>query len=108
MEILDSARTSAEYAAYDSELSALRMLRNDRAVTDTAMSALNELSARSDGYHRLPTTDALIAAAAPSTAGWPSCTRTATSIASPRSWRLRASRCRSTDGADTREIVHAA
>lgn len=32
MEILYSARSSAEYAAYDAELSALRMLRNDRAA----------------------------------------------------------------------------
>jgi predicted nucleic acid-binding protein len=64
MEILYSARSSAEYAAYDAELSALRMLRSDRAVADTAMSALSELAARSDGYHRVPTTDALIAAAA--------------------------------------------
>ena len=64
MEILYSARTSAEYAAYDAELSALRMLRNDRAVADTARSALGELAGRSDGYHRVPTADALIAAAA--------------------------------------------
>lgn len=65
MEILYSARSSAEYAAaYDAELSALRMLRNDRAVADTAMSALSELAARSDGYHRVSITDAVIAAAA--------------------------------------------
>ena len=64
IEILYSARSSAEFAAYDTELSVLRMLRNDRAVADTAMSALSELAARSDGYHRVPTTDALIAAAA--------------------------------------------
>jgi predicted nucleic acid-binding protein len=64
MQILYSARSSAEYAAYDAELSALRMLRNDRAVGDTAMSALSELAARSDGYHRVSITDALIAAAA--------------------------------------------
>jgi len=64
MEILYSARTSPEYVAYDAELSALRMLRNDRAVANTAMSALSELAARSDGYHRVSITDALIAAAA--------------------------------------------
>lgn len=64
MEILYSARSSAEYVAYEAELSALRMLRNDRAVADAAMSALTELAGRGDGYHRVPTTDALIAAAA--------------------------------------------
>jgi predicted nucleic acid-binding protein len=64
MQILYSARSSAEYVAYDAELSALRMLRNDRAVADAAMSALSELASRSDGYHRVSVTDALIAAAA--------------------------------------------
>ncbi len=64
MEILYSARNSAEYAAIESELDALRILRNDRAVTDAAMAALGELAERSDGYHRVPITDALIAAAA--------------------------------------------
>ncbi len=38
--------------------------RNDRAVADAAMRALAELAARNDGYHRVPLTDALIAAAA--------------------------------------------
>jgi len=64
MQILYSARTSTEYVAYDVELSALRMLRNDRAVADAAMSAVTELASRSDGYHRVSVTDALIAAAA--------------------------------------------
>jgi hypothetical protein len=64
MEILYSARSSTEYAAIESELDALRILRNDRAVTDAAMAALGELAERSDGYHRVPITDALIAAAA--------------------------------------------
>jgi predicted nucleic acid-binding protein len=64
MQILYSAGSSAEYAAYDAELSALRMLRNDRAVADAAMSALSELASRSDGDHRVSVTDALIAAAA--------------------------------------------
>lgn len=64
MEILYSARSAREYAAIESELDALRILRNDRAVTDAAMAALGELAERSDGYHRVPITDALIAAAA--------------------------------------------
>lgn len=64
MEILYSARSAAEYLAIESELDALRILRNDRAVADAAMAALGELAERSDGYHRVPLTDALIAAAA--------------------------------------------
>jgi predicted nucleic acid-binding protein len=64
MEILYSARTGTEYDSLEAELDALRILRNDRAVADTAMSAIRELAARSDGYHRVPLIDALIAAAA--------------------------------------------
>lgn len=64
MEILYSARTSAEYLALEAELDALRIVRNDRAVADAAMRALSELAARNDGYHRVPVTDALIAAGA--------------------------------------------
>lgn len=64
MEILYSARTSSEYVALELELDALRILRNDRAVTDAAMSALAELAGHNNGYHRVPLTDALIAAAA--------------------------------------------
>jgi predicted nucleic acid-binding protein len=64
MEILYSARTSAEYIALEAELDALRIVRNDRAVADAAMHAIAELAARSDGYHRVPLTDALIAAGA--------------------------------------------
>jgi predicted nucleic acid-binding protein len=64
MEILYSARTSAEYLALEAELDALRIVRNDRAVADAATRALSELAARNDGYHRIPVTDALIAAGA--------------------------------------------
>lgn len=64
MEILYSARTSGEYVELESELDALRIVRNDRTVADAAMSALSELAARSHGHHRVPLTDALIAAAA--------------------------------------------
>lgn len=64
MEILYSARTSNEYVSLEAELDALRILRNDRAVADAATGAMRELAARSDGYHRVPPTDALIAAAA--------------------------------------------
>ncbi len=38
--------------------------RNDRAVADAPTSAIGELAEQSDGYHRVPLTDALIAAAA--------------------------------------------
>ena len=71
MEILYSARSAAEYAAIEGELDALRILRNDRAVADAAMAALGELAERSDGYHRVPITDALIAAAAAEHGGVP-------------------------------------
>jgi predicted nucleic acid-binding protein len=64
MEILYSARTGSEYLALEMELDALRILRNDRAVANAAMRAVGELAARGDGYHRVPLTDALIAAAA--------------------------------------------
>ena len=64
MEILYSARTRVEYVELERELDALRILRNDRAVADAAMRGLAELAERSDGYHRVPLTDALIAAAA--------------------------------------------
>lgn len=53
MEILYSARTRAEYALLEAELDALRILRNDRAVADAAFSAVRELAARGDGYHRV-------------------------------------------------------
>jgi predicted nucleic acid-binding protein len=64
MEILYSARSTSEYTAVETELDGFRILRNDRAVADAAMSALGELAEHSDGYHRVPLTDALIAAAA--------------------------------------------
>ncbi|MBO0768456.1 MAG: PIN domain-containing protein [Solirubrobacterales bacterium] len=64
MEILYSARTTTEYTSVETELDGFRTLRNDRAVADAAMSAMSELAEHSDGYHRVPLTDALIAAAA--------------------------------------------
>ena len=44
MEILYSARSTSEYIALETELDALRILRNDRAVADAAMSAIGELA----------------------------------------------------------------
>jgi predicted nucleic acid-binding protein len=75
MEILYSARSSTEYTAFETDLDALRILRNDRVVTDAAMSAIGELAERSDGYHRVPLTDALIVAAAAEHGAWPRDTR---------------------------------
>lgn len=64
MEILYSARSTSEYVALETELDGFRILRNDRAVADAAMSAIGELAEHGDGYHRVPLTDALIASAA--------------------------------------------
>lgn len=64
MEILYSARSGTQYIAVETELDGFRILRNDRAVTDAAMSAIGGLAERADGYHRVPFTDALVAAAA--------------------------------------------
>jgi predicted nucleic acid-binding protein len=49
MEILYSARSTSEYAAVETELDGFRILRNDRAVADAAMSAVSELAEHSDG-----------------------------------------------------------
>jgi predicted nucleic acid-binding protein len=64
MEILYSARSTSEYTAIEAGLDGFRVLRDDRAVADAAMSAVGELAEHSDGYHRVPLTDALITAAA--------------------------------------------
>lgn len=64
MEILYSTRSNSEYTTVETELDGFRILRNDRAVADAAMSAVGDLAERSDGYHRVPLTDALTAAAA--------------------------------------------
>jgi hypothetical protein len=49
MEILYSARSSAEYIAFEMELDGFQILRNDRAVADAAMSAIGELAEHGDG-----------------------------------------------------------
>lgn len=59
-----ATRSTPEYTAVETELDGFRILRNDRAVADAAMSAVGELAERSDECHRVPLTDALIAAAA--------------------------------------------
>jgi predicted nucleic acid-binding protein len=49
MEILYSTHSTSEYTAVETELDGFRILRNDRAVADAAMSAVGELAERSDG-----------------------------------------------------------
>lgn len=56
MEILYSARSTSEYVALETELDGFRILRNDRAVADATMSAIDELAEHGDGYHRVPLT----------------------------------------------------
>lgn len=64
MEILYSARSTSEFITVETERDGFRILRNDRAVTDAAMIAVGGLAERADRYHRVPFTDALMAAAA--------------------------------------------
>jgi predicted nucleic acid-binding protein len=46
MEILYSARSTSEYVELESGLDALRIVRNDRAVTDAAMYATDTTACR--------------------------------------------------------------
>lgn len=91
MEILYSARSTSEYTAVETELDGFRILRNDRAVADAAMSAVGELAEHSDGYHRVPLTDALIAAAAAEHGGVALLHHDPTSTSSPKSSHSRTS-----------------
>jgi predicted nucleic acid-binding protein len=50
MEILYSARSTSEYIALETELDALRILRNDRAVADAAMSAIGRSTPPRDAH----------------------------------------------------------
>jgi predicted nucleic acid-binding protein len=64
LEILYSARTREEFEAYEAELALLRDLAITQTVCASAIAALRDLAARSDGYHRVNIADALIAACA--------------------------------------------
>jgi predicted nucleic acid-binding protein len=64
LEILYSTRTHAEFEAWDEALAALHDIPITRAVCAAALSAMGALAAHSDGYHRIPLPDYLIAAAA--------------------------------------------
>lgn len=62
LELLVSARSEAEYAAFEDALTALRSLRMDAQTFTTARAAQRELAAL--GRHRIPMPDLLIAACA--------------------------------------------
>lgn len=64
LEILYSTRTSAEFITWDTALSALREVPISRTICNAAVAAMAELAAESDGRHRIPMPDYLIAAAA--------------------------------------------
>lgn len=64
LELLFSARTSAEFEALEEELSALRTIQVTDSICRAAIAAMRELAAHSDGYHRIPPPDYLIGACA--------------------------------------------
>ena len=65
LELLHDARNRDEVEAVASALAALRQAPVTRSVTDAAIGAVRALAdAGADGGHRVPTADALIAAAA--------------------------------------------
>jgi predicted nucleic acid-binding protein len=64
LELLYSTRTGAEFTALEAELAALRNIPTTDSVCRAAITALRELSARADGYHRVKPPDALLAACA--------------------------------------------
>jgi predicted nucleic acid-binding protein len=64
LELLYSTRSAADFAALEEELGALPSYPTTTATCEAAITALRELSARTDGYHRVMPPDALIAACA--------------------------------------------
>lgn len=65
LELLHDARNRDEVERVSAMLAALRQAPVTLSVTDTAISAVRDLAgAGADGHHRVPTADALIAAAA--------------------------------------------
>jgi predicted nucleic acid-binding protein len=64
LEILYSARTHQELEEWDTLLSVVRNVPVTATVSAAALTAMRELAARSDGYHRVSLPDYLIAAAA--------------------------------------------
>jgi predicted nucleic acid-binding protein len=65
LELLHDARNRDEVEGVSAALSALRQAPVTRTVTDAAIGAVRALAAAgADGNHRVPTADALVAAAA--------------------------------------------
>jgi predicted nucleic acid-binding protein len=64
LERLYSARSAGEFAQVELSESLTRPIPMTRSIVQAAIGALRDLSERSDGYHRVKITDALIAAAA--------------------------------------------
>lgn len=64
LELLYSARTSAEFSEIEAELSVLREVALTRSIMEAARTGFRDLTAHSDGYHRLALPDLLIAACA--------------------------------------------
>lgn len=64
MELLYSTRDADEFVAFERELSVLRDVAVTRSVTTGAIGALRELAHHGPYHHRIPISDALIAAAA--------------------------------------------
>lgn len=83
LEILYSARSAASFATLEDDLSAYCDLRIDHATVSAAEAAQRELAG--SGRHRVAIPDLVLAACAQQTAR-ASCTSTATSICSGRSW----------------------
>jgi predicted nucleic acid-binding protein len=64
LELLYSTRDEMEFTGLERRLDDMREAPLDRAAIRTAVAALRELAARGPLHHRVPITDALIAAAA--------------------------------------------
>lgn len=64
LELLYSTRTEAEFVQWDEALAGLREVPITRTICEAAVAGMRELAAHSDGYHRVPLPDFLIAAAA--------------------------------------------
>jgi len=64
LEILYSARTAAQYDEWDEALSGLRELPITQSICNAAVTAMGRLAAHSDGRHRVPLPDYLLAACA--------------------------------------------
>jgi len=64
LELLYSTRGAAEFSELEGRLSAMRQAPLDRSVARTALAAMRDLAQAGPLHHRVPVTDAFIAAAA--------------------------------------------